>query len=258
MVVPPTPGDDAPPVDVLVVEDDGAVRRALERALALHGFAVRAAADGLEALRRIAARTPDLIVLDVGLPGPDGMRLAERLRGDGLATPILMLTARDAIGDRVAGLASGADDYLVKPFALEELVARLHALLRRTAASTVVRGDVLRAADLVLDVAAHRVRRGARDVELTPTEFRILQVLLDPPGHVASRERLADEVWDGADVGANALEQHVAGLRRRLEEAGEPRILHTVRGVGYVVRSPVVPTPTADRRRSGHGPEVTP
>ncbi len=245
MVVPPTPGTDgAPPVDVLVVEDDGAVRRALERALALHGFAVRAAADGLEALQRIADRTPDLIVLDVGLPGPDGMRLAERLRRDGLATPILMLTARDAVGDRVAGLVSGADDYLGKPFALEELVARLRALLRRTPAAVASRDEVLRAADLVLDVAAHRVRRGEREVELTPTEFAILRVLLDPPGHVASRERLADEVWDGADVGANALEQHVAGLRRRLEEGGEPRLVRTVRGVGYVVRA-ATPSPSS-------------
>jgi two-component system response regulator MprA len=245
MVVPPTPGTDgAPPVDVLVVEDDGAVRRALERALALHGFAVRAAADGLEALQRIADRTPDLIVLDVGLPGPDGMRLAERLRRDGLATPILMLTARDAVGDRVAGLGSGADDYLVKPFALEELVARLRALLRRTPAAVASRDEALRAADLVLDVTAHRVRRGEREVELTPTEFAILRVLLDPPGHVASRERLADEVWDGADVGANALEQHVAGLRRRLEEGGEPRLVRTVRGVGYVVRA-ATPRPSS-------------
>ena len=241
MVV-PTPGTaGAPPVDVLVVEDDGAVRRALERALALHGFAVRVAADGLEALQRIAAQEPDLIVLDVGLPGPDGMRLAERLRRDGLATPILMLTARDAVGDRVAGLESGADDYLVKPFALEELVARLRALLRRTPAAVADRGEVLRVADLVMDVAAHTVRRGERAVDLTPTEFRLLAVLLDPAGHVVSRERLADEVWDGAAVGANALEQHVAGLRRRLEEAGEPRLVHTVRGVGYVVRPPAAP-----------------
>ncbi len=245
MVVPPTPGTDGvPPVDVLVVEDDGAVRRALERALGVHGFAVRAAGDGLEALQRIAVRTPDLIVLDVGLPGPDGMRLAERLRRDGLATPILMLTARDAVGDRVAGLESGADDYLVKPFALEELVARLRALLRRTSA-VAPRGEVLRAADVVLDVAAHRVRRGEREIELTPTEFRLLRVLLDPPGHVASRERLIDVVWDGAEVGANALEQHVAGLRRRLEEAGEPRLIRTVRGIGYVLRPDAPPRSSA-------------
>ena len=236
MVVPPTPDPGAPPVDVLVVEDDDAVRRALERALAIHGFAVRAAPDGLVALRLIAAREPDLIVLDVGLPGPDGMRLAERLRRDGLPTPILMLTARDAVGDRVAGLESGADDYLVKPFALEELVARLRALLRRTPAAAATRDRVLRAGDLVLEVDAHRVRRGERPIDLTPTEFRLLEVLLDPPGHVATRERLADEVWDGAEVGPNALEQQVAGLRRHLEEDGAPRVVHTVRGVGYVVR----------------------
>lgn len=253
MVVPPTPGaPGAPPVDVLVVEDDGAVRRALERALGLHGFAVRAAPDGLDALRLIAEREPDLIVLDVGLPGPDGMRLAERLRGDGLRTPILMLTARDAVGDRVAGLGAGADDYLVKPFALEELVARLRALLRRSSAAT-VRADVMRVADLVVDVDAHTVRRGGREIALTPTEFRILEVLLDPPGHVATRERLADEVWDGADVGANALEQHVAGLRRRLEEGGEPRLVRTVRCVGYVVRPPAPGTPAPGSQSPGEG-----
>ena len=236
MVAPLAPDPGAPPVDVLVVEDDGAVRRSLERALGLHGFAVRSAPDGLEALRRIAEREPDLMVLDVGLPGPDGMRLAERLRRDGMTTPILMLTARDGVGDRVAGLESGADDYLVKPFALEELVARLRALLRRTPAAVAARADLLRAGDLVMDVDAHVVRRGERGVALTPTEFRILAVLLDPPGRVATRERLADEVWDGADVGANALEQQVAGLRRRLEEGGAPRLVHTVRGLGYVVR----------------------
>ncbi len=244
MGVSASPGDvGAPPVDVLVVEDDGAVRRALERALGLHGFAVRVAADGLEALRLIAERDPDLIVLDVGLPGPDGLRLVSRLRADGLSTPVLMLTARDTVGDRVAGLESGADDYLVKPFALEELVARLRAMHRRGPAARSRHAEVLRVGDLVMDVAAHRVRRGDRDVGLTPTEFRILSVLLDPPGRVATRERLADEVWDGVVVGANALEQHMAGLRRRLEEGGEPRLVRTVRGVGYVVR----PSEGADR-----------
>ncbi|MEY3020676.1 MAG: hypothetical protein RLZZ272_1660 [Actinomycetota bacterium] len=238
-----TPGiDGAPPVDVLVVEDDVAVRRALERALALQGFAVRTAPDGLEALQRIATREPDVIVLDVGLPGPDGRRLAERLRRDGLTTPILMLTARDGVSDRVAGLESGADDYLVKPFALEELVARLRALLRRTPAATAAPGEVRRVADLVLDRSAHTVRRGERTVELTPTEFRLLAVLLDPVGRVASRDRLVDEVWDGAEVTANSLEQQIAGLRRRLEAGGEPRLVHTVRGIGYVVRPPV-PSP---------------
>lgn len=219
---------------VLVVEDDGAVRRSLERALPLHGFRVHAVPDGLEALAAIGHERPAAVILDVGLPGPDGLRIAERLRADGDDVPVLMLTARDAVGDRVAGLEAGADDYLTKPFALEELVARLHALLRRVTPSD---GPVrLRVGDLVVDVDGRTVRRGEHTIPLTPTEFAILELLAATPGRVVTRARIADAVWDGEDVGPNALEQHVAGLRRRLEADGASRLVHTVRGVGYVVR----------------------
>jgi two-component system response regulator MprA len=220
---------------VLVVEDDGAVRRSLERALPLHGFRVVAVGDGLEALAAVDRARPSVIVLDVGLPGPDGLRITERLRSDGVEVPVLMLTARDTVPDRVAGLEAGADDYLTKPFALEELVARLRTLLRR---STTPEGPLLRRfGDVVLDVDGRSVRRGGRDVELTPTEFTILDHLLDPPGRVVTRDQLADSVWDGVEVGPNALDQHVAGLRRKLEADGGSRVVHTVRGVGYVVRT---------------------
>ena len=219
---------------VLVVEDDGAVRRSLERALPLHGLRVRAVGDGLAAIAAIGHEHPSVVVLDVGLPGPDGLRIAERLRADGDPVPVLMLTARDAVRDRVAGLEAGADDYLTKPFALEELVARLHALLRRGIVPDGPRR--LRVGDVVVDVDGRTVHRGDRAVDLTPTEFAILELLAATPGRVITRERIVDAVWDDVEVGPNALEQHVAGLRRRLEVDGAPRVVHTVRGVGYVAR----------------------
>ena len=219
---------------VLVVEDDGAVRRSLERALPLHGFRVRAVGDGLAALSALGQERPALVVLDVGLPGPDGLRITARLRADGDPVPVLLLTARDAVVDRVAGFEAGADDYLSKPFALEELVARLRALLRRGV--TPDQPLRLRVGDVVIDLDGHCVVRGERPVELTPTEFAILGLLAEHPGRVVTREHLTDVIWDGEEVGANALEQHVAGLRRRLEIDGASRIIHTVRGVGYVAR----------------------
>lgn len=219
---------------VLVVEDDGAVRRSLERALPLHGFRVLAVGDGLAALNALDQRRPAVIVLDVGLPGPDGLRITQRLRTDGDRVPVLLLTARDAVADRVAGFDAGADDYLTKPFALEELVARLRALLRRGVVPD--QPSHLRVGDVVIDLDGHRVVRAGRPVGLSPTEFAILAVLAEHPGRVVSREHLTDVVWDGEEVGANALEQHIAGLRRRLEVDGATRIVHTVRGVGYVAR----------------------
>jgi two-component system response regulator MprA len=219
---------------VLVVEDDGAVRRALERALALHGFRVVAVPDGLEAFVSLGRERPAVVIMDVGLPGPDGLRLTQRLREDGDRVPVLMLTARDTVDDRVAGLEAGADDYLTKPFALEELVARLRALLRRGTPPT--SAEKRRVADVVIDLDGHSVTRDGREVVLTQTEFAILQLLVDPPGRVVTRERISDVVWDGVEVGPNALEQHVAGLRRKLEADGAGRIVHTVRGVGYVAR----------------------
>lgn len=222
--------------DVLVVEDDGAVRRSLERALPLHGFDVRSVSDGLAALSAIVAKSPDVVILDVGLPGPDGLRLARRLRQDGFDVPILMLTARTAVAQRVEGLEVGADDYLTKPFSLEELVARLHALLRR--ARPHEGPVVLRCADVTVDVDGHVVRRAGAAIDVTPTEFALLELLLDPPGRVVTREQLNDLLWDGVDVGANAIEQHVASLRRKLEVGGAARIVQTVRGIGYVARPP--------------------
>jgi len=220
---------------VLVIEDDGAVRRSLERALPLHGLRVASAPDGLAGFACMAVEQPAVIVLDVGLPGPDGLSIVERLRRDGSAVPVLMLTARDGVDDRVSGLDAGADDYLTKPFALEELVARIRALLRRGVAPD--GPERRRVGDVVVDLDAHLVHRSGREIVLSPTEFAILELLVDPPGRIVTREHLVDAVWDGVDVGANALDQHITGLRRRLEVDGARRVVHTVRGVGYVARS---------------------
>lgn len=225
--------DDPAPL-VLVVEDDGAVRRALERALTLKQFRVACAVDGLDALNVIAADTPDVILLDVGLPGPDGVSLTKRLRKDGHAVPILMLTARTTVTDRVTGLDAGADDYLTKPFALDELVARLHALLRRTPQANAT--HVLRFADLTLHTDTYDVFRAGEPVSLTPSEHLLLERLLTTPRMVVSREQLADLLWEDGEAHPNRLEQHVAALRKKLEHDGQPRLIHTVRGVGYVVK----------------------
>jgi two-component system response regulator MprA len=218
---------------VLVVDDEPAVRQALERALAAEGHDVTVAEDGRAALDRLADERVDAVVLDVAMPRIDGLEVCRRLRTAGDRTPVLMLTARDAVDDRVAGLDAGADDYLVKPFALRELKARLRALLRRAEP-----GDgPLRFADLELDPAAHEVRRGGRRIELSRTEFALLELFVRHPRQVLTRSAIFERVW-GYDFGAtsNALGVYVGYLRRKTEEGGAPRLLHTVRGVGYVLR----------------------
>lgn len=223
---------------VLVVDDDTGVRMAVARALRLAGYTAVAAADGEEALETQRAAPAQLVVLDVGLPGLDGLETCRRLRARRDDVPVLMLTARDALGDRVAGLDAGADDYLVKPFELEELMARVRALLRRTRSA--VRGaERLVFSDLVLEPATREVRRGGRPVELTRTEFALLEALLREPRRVQSRTTLLEQVWgwDSATV-SNSLDVFIGYLRRKTEEGGEPRLVHTVRGVGYVLREP--------------------
>jgi two-component system response regulator MprA len=226
-------------VKILVVEDEPAVRESLRRALELKGYGTQTAADGPQALAAVRASEFDAIVLDVMLPGIDGLEVCRRLRGDGERVPILMLTARDAIGDRVAGLDAGADDYLTKPFALEELVARLRAITRRGGEEGRVSGDleVLRFGDLRLDTAARRAHRGERQLELTRTEYLLLEMFLRHPRRVLTRTAIFEHVW-GYDFGAssNSLGVYIGYLRRKLEQDGDPRLLQTVRGVGYVLR----------------------
>jgi len=225
---------------VLVVDDEPAVREALGRTLRFEGYDVELAGDGADALAALGERRPDLIVLDVMMPRLDGLEACRRLRASGDTLPVLMLTARDGVGDRVAGLDAGADDYLVKPFALEELLARVRALLRR---SMIVNGAAgaaagpLRYANLSLDPATREVRRGDRPLELTRTEFALLEVFLRHPRQVLTRSTLFEKVW-GYDFGAssNSLDVYMGYLRRKLEFGGEQRLLHTVRGVGYALR----------------------
>ncbi|HEY1331288.1 MAG TPA: response regulator transcription factor [Actinomycetota bacterium] len=222
---------------ILVVDDERAVREAVARALTLEGYDVDSAADGTSALDAIRERPPDAVVLDVMMPGADGLEVCRRLRSSGDRTPVLMLTARDAVDDRVAGLDAGADDYLVKPFALAELLARLRALLRRSIDEPEHR--VLRYAGMVLDTTTYEARRDQRALELTRTEFRLLELFLLHPRQVLTRDVIFDRVW-GYDFGpsSNSLEVYVGYLRRKTEANGEPRLLHTVRGVGYVLREP--------------------
>ncbi len=224
------------PARILVVDDDRAVRESLRRALTLEGYEVEMAADGVVALVKAAGAAPDALVLDVLMPAPDGLTVCRTLRQRGDRVPVLMLTARDAVGDRVAGLDSGADDYLVKPFALEELLARLRALLRRTDPAA---GGLLRFADLSLDPATRDVRRGRRRIELTRTEFSLLELFLRNPRQVLTRSLIFERVW-GYDFGptSNSLDVYIGYLRRKTEAGGEPRLIHTVRGVGYVLREP--------------------
>jgi two-component system response regulator MprA len=222
---------------ILVVDDEPAVREAVERALRLEGHDVALAADGGEALDMLGVRSPDAVVLDVLMPRVDGIELCKRMRERGDRTPVLMLTARDAVSDRVAGLDAGADDYLVKPFALEELLARVRALLRRASPSADRRP--LGYADLVLDPVSHEVSRAGRTIELTRTEFLLLELFLRHPRQVLTRSVIFENVW-GYDFGprSNSLEVYMGYLRRKTEANGESRLLHTVRGVGYVLREP--------------------
>jgi two-component system, OmpR family, response regulator MprA len=222
-------------VRVLVVDDDAAVRQSLSTALGRDGYEVLAADGGGAALAQMAATSVDAIVLDVAMREPNGLEVCRRLRSRGDRTPILMLTARDLVDDRVAGLDAGADDYLAKPFALAELRARLRALLRRHAAGA----EQLSYGDLVLDLAAARVRRGGREVSVTRTEYLLLELFLRNPGRVLSHSQIFQAVW-GYDFGlrSNNLWVYMSYLRTKLEAAGEPRILHTVRGLGYVLRDP--------------------
>jgi two-component system, OmpR family, response regulator MprA len=221
---------------ILVVDDEPAVQRALERALRLDSYEVEIAANGEEALDRLAERPADAVILDLMMPGIDGLEVCRRMRAGGDKTPVLMLTARDAIDDRVIGLDVGADDYLVKPFALRELQARLRALLRRTGDGE-GDGETLRFSDLVLDPVAHEVHRGERQVELSKTEFLLLELFLKHPRQVLTRSTIFENVW-GYDFGptSNALGVYIGYLRRKTEEGGEPRLLYTVRGIGYVLR----------------------
>ncbi|RKN41794.1 response regulator transcription factor [Streptomyces hoynatensis] len=226
---------------VLIVDDEPAVREALRRSLDFEGYATETAVDGVDALAKRQAYGPDAILLDVLMPRMDGLTAARRLRAAGDRVPILMLTARDTVGDRVSGLDAGADDYLVKPFELDELLARLRALLRRSsyapAEGAGPQPPHLAFADLRMDPATREVYRGRRRMELTRTEFTLLELFLTHPRQVLTREQILRSVW-GFDFepSSNSLDVYIMYLRRKTEAGGEPRLLHTVRGVGYVLR----------------------
>ncbi|MER5202937.1 response regulator transcription factor [Streptomyces sp. NPDC002825] len=227
---------------ILIVDDEPAVREALRRSLAFEGYATRDAVDGLDALAAMESYAPDLVVLDVQMPRMDGLTAARRIRAAGSTVPILMLTARDTVGDRVTGLDAGADDYLVKPFELDELFARIRALLRRSSyasasAAAPAEEDVLAFEDLRMNLATREVTRGGRTVELTRTEFTLLEMFLAHPRQVLTREQILKAVW-GFDFepSSNSLDVYVMYLRRKTEAGGEPRLVHTVRGVGYALR----------------------
>ncbi|NOY55227.1 MAG: response regulator transcription factor [Actinobacteria bacterium] len=222
---------------ILIAEDDRGVRQSLERALRFEGYDVSAVKDGAEALEVLIEDVPDLLLLDVMMPHIDGLTVCRRLRATGNAVPVLMLTARHEVRDRVAGLDAGADDYLVKPFALEELLARIRALLRRNVPAE--GAETLTVGDLTLDPRTRKVTRGDRELNLTKTEFDLLELLLMNAGVVLTREVIYERIW-GYDFGtsSNSLDVYIGYLRRKMEEGGEPRLISTVRGVGYVIRKP--------------------
>jgi two-component system, OmpR family, response regulator MprA len=219
---------------ILIAEDDAAIRDAVERALVFEGFAVVTANDGATALEKLRTNPIDLILLDVLMPHLDGLETCRLIRSRGIATPVLMLTARHEVSDRVAGLDAGADDYVVKPFALEELLARIRALLRRSTGATT---DILSVGDLTMNSAARTVSRGEQDISLTKTEFDLLALLVKNAGIVIPRARIYEEIWGyDFDTSSNPLEVYVGYIRRKTEEGGLPRVVQTVRGVGYVAR----------------------
>ena len=237
---------DGRPVRVLVVDDEASITELLSMALRYEGWDVRTAASGLAAVRTAKEFGPDAVVLDMMLPDFDGLEVLRRMRGSDPGVPVLFLTARDAVEDRVAGLTAGGDDYVTKPFSLEEVVARIRAVLRRTqASSTSATGPAparLTYGDLVLDDDTHEVWEGDREVELSPTEFNLLRYFLQNPGRVLSKRQILEHVWNydfGGD--GNVVESYVSYLRKKVD-LSEPRLLHTVRGVGYVLRQPKAPT----------------
>lgn len=220
--------------NILIVEDDPSVREALERALAFEGYTVETARDGGVALSMLMDASPDLVVLDVMMPYVDGIEVCRRIRAKGDGVPILMLTAKAAVGDRVEGLDAGADDYVTKPFALDELLARIRALLRRSTGDV---ADVMRFQDLEIDPKSRTAMRGTRHLDLTKTEFDLLVLLAHAPGVVLDRDTIYEEIW-GIDfiTSSNSLDVYIGYLRRKTEAGGESRLIHTVRGVGYVLR----------------------
>jgi len=221
----------------LVVDDDPAIITALERGLRVEGFAVRSASGGVAALREVETRSPDVIVLDINMPDLDGVSVTRTLRANGEDVPICVLSANDEVSHRVAGLEAGADDYMVKPFALPELVARLRALLRRAGAVAEGDGELIESGDLVVDPARRIARRGEREIELTRREFDLLEVLTRNDGIVLSRSQLLERVWGyDFEIDSNVVDVFVGYLRRKLESEGEPRLIQTVRGVGFVLR----------------------
>lgn len=232
-----TTASSAPKSRLLVVDDDKAVRESLRRSLEFNGYEVALAGDGAEALAVIAATAPDVVIMDVMMPRLNGIEATRALRSAGNDVPILVLTARDAVGDRVEGLDAGADDYLTKPFALVELLARLRALLRRLPRDDEATDETLQFSDLTMDLATREVRRGDRLIELTRTEFALLEMFMRRPRRVLERSFILEEVW-GYDfpTTANSLEVYVGYLRRKTEAEAEPRLIHTVRGVGYVMK----------------------
>jgi two-component system response regulator MprA len=222
---------------ILLVEDDPGVRDAVSRALRGAGYDLRAAGDGPQALDVVREGAVDAIVLDLGLPTMDGLEVMRKLRADGRRIPVLALTARASIEDRVAGLDAGADDYLAKPFALDELLARMRALMRRSSIRESEQGDRLVAGDIVIDPRTMEVYRGDRKIELTRTEYQLLELFVRNPRAVLTRTAIFEHVW-GYDFGpeSNSLDVYIGYLRRKLEAGGEPRVIHTVRGVGYALR----------------------